>query len=78
MTGADYYVAPIGSDVEDLESCIRLEVSGVNAGSKSVVQSRLKVKLEQTAKGLSNLPAMAAVVGFKEKLIAIAHLENDQ
>jgi hypothetical protein len=78
MTGADYYVAPIGSDLDDLENCIRLEVSGVNTGGKTVVQSRLKAKLEQTARGRSNLPALAAVIGFKERLIAIAQLGNDQ
>lgn len=78
MTGADYYVAPIGSKLEDLESCIRLEVSGVSAGSEAVVQARLRQKLAQTLKGKSNLPALAAVVGFKERLIAIAKLGDEQ
>jgi hypothetical protein len=78
MTGADYYVAPIGSNLEDLETCIRLEVSGVSAGSEAVVQARLRQKVAQTAKGKSNLPALAAVVGFKERLIAIAKLGGEQ
>jgi hypothetical protein len=47
MTGADYYVAPIGSDLEDLETCIRLEVSGVSAGSEAVVQARLRQKFRR-------------------------------
>jgi hypothetical protein len=78
MTGADYYIAPIGSNPEDLETCIRLEVSGVSAGSEVVVQARLRQKVAQTAKGKCNLPALAAVVGFKERLIAIAKLGDEQ
>ena len=30
-TGADYYVAPQGTELHDLEDCIRLEVSGSDA-----------------------------------------------
>ena len=78
MSGADYYVAPIGSNPEDLENCIRLEVSGVSAGNEAVVQARLRQKVVQTANGKSNLPALAAVVGFKERLIAIAKLGDEQ
>jgi hypothetical protein len=74
LTGADYYIAPIGSDPDDLENCLRLEVSGVSVGGKSVVEARLRQKLEQTKKGLSNLPALASVIGFKERLIAIAKM----
>lgn len=29
LTGADWYVAPIGSDPDDLENCYRLEISGI-------------------------------------------------
>ena len=74
LTGADYYIAPVGSNPDDLEDCVRLEVSGVSAGNKAVVESRLRSKLQQAAKGASNLPALAAVVGFKEQLIALARL----
>src|SRR5574337_655507 len=74
LTGADYYVAPIGSDPDDLENCLRLEVSGVSAGNKATVESRLRDKLEQTVKGKSNLPAIASVIGFKERMIAIAKM----
>ena len=34
MTGADYYVAPPGNSPEDLEDCLRLEVSGVDHDPK--------------------------------------------
>jgi len=71
LTGADWYVAPIGTEPEDLEHCFRLEVSGIDAGGSSVIKSRLRQKVVQTKRGASNLPAIASVVGFKEKAIAI-------
>jgi len=74
LTGADYYAAPLGVDADDLEACVRLEVSGVDAGDESAVRRRLRQKLRQTEKGRSNLPALAAVVGFRERLIAIAQM----
>lgn len=76
LTGADYYVAPIGSDPDDLEGCLRLEVSGVSSGNRAAVEARLRKKLEQTADGKSNLPALASVIGFKERLIAIAKMSE--
>ena len=75
-TGADYYVAPVGSSYDDLEDCLRLEVSGIDRGSAAAVAQRLTVKLEQAAAGQSNLPAMAGVVGFRSKLILIAPLQS--
>jgi hypothetical protein len=74
-TGADYYVAPVGTTVDDLEGCLRFEVSGVSKGSKGTVMQRLKVKLTQAASGASNLPAVAGVVGFEAKLIVIEQVE---
>ena len=76
-TGADYYMAPRGTTIEDLESfedVVRLEVSGVDRGSESAVNQRLKEKLAQASAGKSDLPAMAGVVGFKAKLIRLARL----
>ena len=72
-TGADYYIAPEGSPMQDLEDCLRLEVSGVDAGPVSKVKGRLKDKLAQAAAGNSNLPA-AGVVGFRVRLIMLADL----
>jgi hypothetical protein len=68
-TGADYYVGPPGTSGEDLESCYRLEVSGTDRGSDTIIYGRLLDKVEQATKGKSNLPAMAGVVGFLSKLI---------
>lgn len=71
LTGADWYVAPKGELPADLENCYRLEVSGVDAGNKATVEARLRQKIDQTRKGASNLPAIASVVGFKEKSVLI-------
>lgn len=75
-TGADYYVAPVGASPEDLEDCIRLEVSGVDRGTPAVVAQRLKEKLVQAEAGTSNLPAMAGVVGFRARIILISPVEE--
>ena len=75
-TGADYYVAPHGASADDLEGCLRLEVSGVDRGPEQVVRQRLNAKLRQAAAGNSNLPALAGVVGFKARLIAVADLKG--
>jgi DNA-binding NarL/FixJ family response regulator len=71
-TGADYYVAPKGASPTDLEEAFRLEVSGMKEGSQSSVNTRLRQKLEQTARGRSSLPAIAAVVAFSPPQVAIA------
>jgi hypothetical protein len=75
-SGADYYVATVGSDPEDLETCLRLEVSGVDRGDRSTVNQRLQQKLEQAASGASNLPALAGIVGFRIGLILFRPLES--
>ena len=49
LTGADRYVAPIGTGAEDLEYCIRLEVSGTSTGSSAEVRRRLNQKIDQTS-----------------------------
>jgi hypothetical protein len=69
-TGADYYIAPVGEELEDLEHWWRLEVSGTDSG-KSEVTRRLRIKLEQARQGNSNLPALAAVIGFRVQLILL-------
>jgi len=74
LTGADWYIAQAGADIEDLESCIRLEVSGTNAAASGDVNRRLREKVAQAARGESNLPAIAAVVGFKVLEVAISTL----
>ena len=73
-TGADYYVG--SPDTDDLESALRLEVSGVNAGSGRVIRARLKQKITQARRGVSNLPAMAGVVGFREAAILLNHVDE--
>ena len=75
-TGADYYVAPKGTSPDDLEDCLRLEISGVDRGTDSAVRQRLNAKLKQATEGNSNLPAVAGVVGFQTRLIMLAALES--
>ena len=77
-TGADYYIGPPGVDLEDLENCYRLEVSGVDKGAASVIHQRLRAKLEQAKVGSSNLPAIASVVGFRERLVLLQQLISDK
>jgi hypothetical protein len=72
LTGADHYVGPAGWNGGDLEDSFRLEVSGTDRGNIGAVTQRLKAKIDQAAKGRSDLPAIAAVVGFKERIVAVA------
>lgn len=74
-TGADYYIGPADATVSDLEDCLRLEVSGTDRAGGTAVEQRLREKLDQAAGGASNLPAMAGVVAFKARRIALSRLE---
>jgi hypothetical protein len=76
LTGADYYIAPSGHDPNDIEGCLRLEVSGTSSTEPSDVKYRLRQKLKQVEAGRSNLPAWAAVVGFGVHMISLALLES--
>lgn len=77
LTGADYYLAPAESAFDDLEACLRLEVSGTDTGNQLAIKQRLKAKISQAAKGSSNLPAIASVVGFQERTVAIATVDGN-
>jgi hypothetical protein len=74
-TGADYYVAPVGKGLEDLEDCFRLEVSGTDRGNRKAVQRLLQRKVNQARQGNSNLPALAGVIGFEVLTILIEHVK---
>jgi hypothetical protein len=78
LTGADWYVAPIGTEPGDLEHCLRLEVSGVDSGDRSTVAARLRQKVDQARRGASNLPAIASVVGFKQRAVAIQRVSDGE
>ena len=75
-TGADYYIGPAGEEFEDLENCLRLEISGTDKGSLAVVKRTLQEKVDQTLRGSSNLPALAAVIGFQAQVIMIEAAEK--
>jgi hypothetical protein len=70
-TGADYYISPPGVAADDLEDCVRLEVSGVDRGDERAVDLRLRQKIQQALSGSSSLPAIAAVVGFRSRIVAL-------
>lgn len=70
-TGADYYVGPPGAGEQDIEDCLRLEVSGVDAGDRREVMKRLAEKVRQAREGDSNLPAVAGVLGFAAKFMMV-------
>jgi len=76
LTGADWYVAPVGVTADDLETCLRLEVSGLDSGNRSALETRLAQKIAQTKRGKSNLPAIASVVGFEQRAVAIRRVEE--
>ncbi len=75
-TGADYYVAPPGMGIEDLEGCFRLEVSGISDGNNKAVERLLFTKMDQTRRGNSNLPAIAGVIGFEVLRILIEYVDE--
>ncbi|MCY7275669.1 MAG: hypothetical protein LH702_18505 [Phormidesmis sp. CAN_BIN44] len=75
-TGADYYIAPSGQDLEDLENWFRLEVSGTDSDKKSETKRRLREKIEQARKGNSNRPALASVIGFRVQLILLQTVDG--
>lgn len=75
-TGVDYYIAPADQDPADLENWLRLEVSGTHS-ERSEVKRRLRIKAEQAKQGNSNLPAVAAVVGFRVGLVVLQTIQED-
>lgn len=75
LTGADYYIGPGEESADDLEDCFRLEVSGTDL-NRYEVRRRLNTKVKQAEQGKSNLPAFAAVVGFRVKLISMQKVDN--
>jgi hypothetical protein len=77
-TGADFYLNYSENGAHDLEEAFRLEISGVDRGSDRDVETRLLQKLDQARRGASNLPAMAAVIGFKAQRVAIRTVEDTE
>jgi len=75
-TGADYYVGPPGAGESDLEDCIRLEVSGVDAGDHRQGARRVLQKVQQAREGKSSLPALAGVMGFSARLLVLQDVEE--
>jgi hypothetical protein len=72
LTGADYYVAPKGSAIDDLESAYRFEVSGVDKGRRALCDQRLRAKVRQTQEPRHYSPAIAGVTGFEQQLVLLS------
>ncbi|MGH7988562.1 MAG: hypothetical protein ACREQX_20060, partial [Candidatus Binataceae bacterium] len=77
LIGADYYVGPTGTGVNDLEDCLRLEVSGVDAGDRHSVRQRLGQKIRQAREGKSSLPAIAGVFAFSATLLMVQDVPEE-
>src|SRR5262249_3928336 len=75
-TGSDYYVGPHGAGLEDLENCVRLEVSGLDRGERRVVTQRMMQKVRQVKEGRGALPAIAGVFGFSEPVLMLRDVEE--
>lgn len=84
-TGSDYLLGREGEQLIDLETAIRLEISGVGSGDERRLREKLRGKrLQLTKKGRNRqigsdsdmLPGLAAVVGFKILKIFIADAEE--
>lgn len=71
LTGADWYVQPRELPFDDLENALRLEVSGTDTDKPVVIKQRVSQKVNQLNAGNSNLPALASVVGFRLRMIAV-------
>lgn len=76
-TGADYYLGPVGTDFEDLENKYRFEVSGISLADETKIKARLQRKVAQAIAGRSNLPAIAAIVGFSTKTVLMEDVARD-
>lgn len=75
LSGADYYVAPSGTDFDDLEDAFRLEVSGTDSGGAAICKTRLQKKIDQTRNANHATPALASVVGFSQKLVLVSEVD---
>jgi len=75
LTGVDYYLGPADNTLLDLENSHRLEVSGISTDNESKMIARLQRKIDQAKAGNSNLPAIAAIVGFLSKSVLMEDLE---
>jgi hypothetical protein len=72
LTGADYYVAPKGSAIDDLEGAYRFEVSGVDKGRRALCDQRLRAKVKQTQDSGHHAPAIAGVTGFEQQVVLLS------
>jgi len=75
-SGADYLMVPAGSAIPDLESSVRLEISGVDSGPVRLVYQRVRKKIEQVLRGSGELPALVGVAGFGCRRVVLETVEG--
>ena len=76
-SGADYFVAPPGTPVDDSSQWVRVEIAGRSTASQAALARLVADKLEQLSHASRTTPGMACVVGFKASAILLADLEQD-
>lgn len=76
LTGADIQLVPAEPCIDMFERSVRLEVSGQDRGTPATLRSRLREKMEQARAGKSDLPAVAAVVGFQVAMVLVSDVEG--
>ena len=80
-TGVDYFLVPRGTTPEEAEDLdhpgtVRLEVSGTDQGSKSVLNSAMHERIRRASRMSSPFPTIVGVVGFRVRLIQIEHMRG--
>lgn len=80
-TGVDYFLVPRGTtseEVEDLDhpGIVRLEVSGTDQQSESVLNRRVQDRIRRASRASSPFPTIVGVVGFQVRLIQIEHMQG--
>jgi hypothetical protein len=69
--GGDYYLSDVSNPVQDLESCVRLEISGIDMGNLGSMKSRLTIKLKQLERGIVDTRGIAAVIEFADLKVLV-------
>jgi hypothetical protein len=75
-SGADYLMVPANASSPDLESAVRLEISGVDRGPPRLVYERVRRKIEQVLRGTGELPALVGVAGLSSRRIVLETVEG--
>lgn len=73
-TGADYLLDTPGKPFDNIEECLRLEISGMDRANASDLNDRVRRKINQTRRGKASQPARTAVVVFQSLIVAMSEV----